>query len=66
MKIPSAAESCLARKLASFGMVSSRHYTPGRMQSEDQTSSSSFRYRVDRAEYLIGKSAESGPFKFYI
>ncbi|MBZ5697261.1 MAG: hypothetical protein LAN18_01795 [Acidobacteriia bacterium] len=28
------AESCLVRKLASFGMVFSRHYTPGRMQSE--------------------------------
>ena len=32
----SAAEkSCLARKLASFGMGVRAHYTPWRMQSED-------------------------------
>jgi hypothetical protein len=29
-----AAESCFARKLASFGMVAGSYYTPGRIQSE--------------------------------
>ncbi len=31
------AESRLARKVASFGMVRGRYYTPGRMNSEDLT-----------------------------
>jgi hypothetical protein len=30
----SAAESRLARKVASFGMAAGRYYTPGRMNSE--------------------------------
>jgi hypothetical protein len=32
-----AAESRLARKVASFGMVRGGYYTPGRMNSEDST-----------------------------
>jgi hypothetical protein len=33
----SAAESRLARKVASFGIAADRNYTPGRIQSETST-----------------------------
>jgi hypothetical protein len=33
----SAAESCLARKVASFGMASRHDYTPRRIQSEQES-----------------------------